>query len=210
MDLKELARHETVMDDVSRRVARVYAESLYEAATQKQQEKEMLDELTALQAVLVNDPHLKAALTGAGLGRDRRHTLLRAFDGRAGELLVNFLNDLNDHDRLDALPAVIIGYQDLFDQRHNRMRVAVRSAVELDNGQLDNLRKQLHLAFGKDALLQTAVDPELLGGLVVEVEGWLYDSSIRSRLMSLRKEISEKGSYEIQSGRDRFSSATGN
>ena len=51
-----------------------------------------------------------------------------------------------------------------------------------------------------------SVEPELLGGLVVQVDDWVYDASVRTRLDILRKQLVERSSHAIQSGRDRFSS----
>ena len=199
------------MDDITRSVARVYAESLYRVAAGQKQEAEILAELEALQGMLMQaDPRVRHYVTSSSLGRDRRKAVFSAFEGRASDILVNFLYVLNEHDRLDALMAVIIAYQDLYDQKAGRMRVAVRSAVALSDQQMERLREQLRTAFGREPIVHSEVDPELLGGLVVEVDGWLYDNSVRNRLRTLRNQISEKGSYEIQSGRDRFSSAAGN
>jgi F-type H+-transporting ATPase subunit delta len=210
MDLEELAQKPTVMDDTTRRVGRVYAEAFYSAAAANRQEAEILEELEALEGVLQKEPRFHSYIAGQGTGRDRRKAFLRAFEGRASALLVKFLFVLNEHDRLDALGAVIDAYRTMYEQRSGRVRVAVQSAVPLDEQQQDHLRQKLRTALGAEPVLHMRTDPELLGGLVVQADGWLYDSSVRSRLRDLRKQISEKGSYEIQSRRDRFSSSTGN
>jgi F-type H+-transporting ATPase subunit delta len=209
-DIQELARHQTVMDDTERRVARVYAEALYEAAAQKHQEGEILEELNALQGLLVGaDPRMGAFIGSTALGRERRKALLKTFEGRANDLLVNFLYVLNEHDRLDALRGAILAYQDLYDQRTGRMRVLVWSAVPLDKDQEERLQRQLREQFQREPVLHTQVDPELLGGLVVQVDDWLYDASVRTRLRQLRNQILERSSHAIQSGRDRFSTDQG-
>ena len=126
MDIKEQARHDTVLDDTLRRAASVYAEALYNAAAAKNQEGEVLEELNALQALTFGgDPQMAVLIGSTALSRDRRKAILRAFEGRAHELLVNFLYVLNEHDRLDVLRGAIIAYQDLFDQRTGRLRVVV-------------------------------------------------------------------------------------
>jgi F-type H+-transporting ATPase subunit delta len=209
-DIKELVRHQTVLDDTERRVARVYAEALYEAAAQQHQEGEILEELNALEVALFKgDPRMQAYIASTALGRERRKAILKAFEGRAHDLLVNFLYVLNEHDRLDVLRGAIIAYQDLYDRRTGRMRVLVRSAVPLDEGQAEDLRRRLRETFHHEPVLHTTVDPDLLGGLVVQVDDWLYDASVRTRLQHLRNQITERASHEIQSGRDRFSSADG-
>jgi F-type H+-transporting ATPase subunit delta len=210
MELQELAQASTVMDDTSRRVGRVYAEALYSAAVESRQEAEILEELQALEVLLRTEPRFRSFIAGQGTGRDRRKTFLKAFDGRANDLLVKFLFVLNEHDRLDALDAVIDAYRTIYEQRNGRVRVTVQTAVPLDEQQQDNLKQKLRSVLNAEPVIHLRADPELLGGLVIQANGWLFDSSVRSRLRDLRKQISQKGSYEIQSRRDRFSSPSGN
>jgi F-type H+-transporting ATPase subunit delta len=203
-------RHETVLDDTTRRVAHVYTEALYNAAAQEGKQGEVREELELLvRDVLEKDAELAEVLTGNALGRERRAELLKAFEGRTSDLLLRFLLVLNNHDRLDVLRPLAAAYGELYDQRNNRIRVGVRSAVPLDDDQRHRLSEKLQAAFGRQPVLETRVDPELLGGLVVQVEDWLYDASVRNRLESIQNDIIERSSHEIQSGRDRFSSANG-
>ena len=86
------------------------------------------------------------------------------------------------------------------------MQVRVRSAVPLADDQRERLTGELRETFGKEPVLHASVEPDLLGGLVVQVDDWVYDGSIRTRLDILRKQLVERSSHAIQSGRDRFSS----
>ena len=75
------------------------------------------------------------------------------------------------------------------------------------NGAIGKLKRQeLRTAFGRDPLLETSIDPDLLGGLTVQVGDVLYDASIRTRLEQMRTQLIERSSHAIQSQRDRFSS----
>jgi F-type H+-transporting ATPase subunit delta len=58
-------------------------------------------------------------------------------------------------------------------------------------------------------LIET-VDPDLLGGLVVQVGDLLYDASVRTQLDHIRNQLTERSSHEIQAGRDRFCTDDGN
>ena len=100
--------------------------------------------------------------------------------------------------------------QELRNERMGRMRVEVQSATPLPEDQRERLRRELKETFQREPLLSVRTDPELLGGLVVRVGDWLYDASVRVQLDSIRNQIIERSSHEIQSGRDRFSSADGN
>ena len=144
------------------------------------------------------------------MGRDRKaHVIRKAFENRASELIVNFLLVLNEHERLDLLKPITVAYSDLRDERGGRVRVQVLTAVPLPDDQRERLRQQLAENLHKEPVLETDVDPELLGGMVVRVNDWLYDYSVRAQLEDIRKQILARSSYEIQSRRDRFRYPTG-
>jgi F-type H+-transporting ATPase subunit delta len=205
---EEAVRHETVLDNTGQRVAKVYAEALLRAAKQRGQGAEVRDELQALvNDVFRQEPALEVFLTSPAIGRDRKAAVLKqAFEGRASDVLFDFLNVLNTHDRLDVLRGIADVYRDLFDRGENRMQVRVRSAVPLADDQRERLTGELRETFGKEPVVHASVEPELLGGLVVQVDDWVYDASVRTRLDILRKQLVERSSHAIQAGRDRFSS----
>jgi F-type H+-transporting ATPase subunit delta len=204
---EEAVRHETVLDNTGQRVAKVYAEALLRAATQAGQGTEVLDELRSLvNDVYRREPGIEQFLSSPAVGRERKAGVLkRVFAGRASDLLTNFLSVLNAHDRMDVLPAIAHVYNEMYDRSQNRIQVQVRSAVPLADDQRERIASELRSTFGKEPVLHSSVDPALLGGLVVQVEDWVYDSSVRTRLEMIRKQLVERSSHAIQTGRDRFS-----
>ena len=73
--------------------------------------------------------------------------------------------------------------------RQNRRRVSVRSAVPLTDAQRAALEDSLARSLGATPILTAAVDPALLGGLVVQVGDVVYDGSVRNRLEQLRHRL---------------------
>jgi len=193
----------------ARRVARVYAEALFNEANGRNQSREVLDELEALvNDVVRTNPETGAFFSSAAIGRERKaESLQAALGGRLSDLVLHFVLVLNEHYRLDLLPVAVAAYRELLEQHTGQMRVQVRSAVPLDHDHQERLRGELRQAFQREPILELRVDPDLLGGMVVQVGDWLYDASIRTRLDTIRNQLIERSSYEIQSGRDRFSSA---
>jgi F-type H+-transporting ATPase subunit delta len=210
--LKEAARHRTVMDVGAQRVGKVYAEALLKAADKQNQAREVLDEFDALVSdLLQREPQFEAFLASSAIGRDRKQEVLeKTFAGRASDIFVNFLLVLNHHDRLDVLRAIHAAYRELYDERAGRIRVQVRSAAPLPEDQADRLRQEIRTKFQKEPVLESRVEPDLIAGMVVQVGDWKLDSSVRNRLQSIREQLIERSSYEIQSRRDRFSSPDGN
>jgi F-type H+-transporting ATPase subunit delta len=188
--------HETVLDAGSRRVARVYAESLLNAAAESNQTDQVLEELAELiDRVLGAAPKFEAFL-GSGAARGRKAEVIRrAFDGRASDLFLNFLLVLNAHRRLDLVRGIRAVATELHAERAGRLRVLVTSAVPLSDDQRERLRQELRARYRKEPVLTARVEPELLGGLVVRVGDWLYDASVRARLETVRQQIIERGRH---------------
>ncbi len=193
------ARVPTVLDDESRQVARIYAEALYKAAEQHGQQGEVLDELNGLvHDVFKQDAGLELFLTSAAIGKHRKEEALRnAFTGRANEAFVQFLQVLNAHDRLGALRAIAHAYQVMHERKSHRFHASVRSAVALTDEERGRLVDDLKGMAGREPILEESIDPELLGGLVVRVGDWVYDTSVRTRLETIRNELIERSSHGL-------------
>jgi F-type H+-transporting ATPase subunit delta len=192
----------------AQKIARVYAEAYLAAAEKDGQAVEALDELESLVAdVFDKDSRFETALSGAALGRHAREELIRkTFEGRASDRFVRFLGVLNDHDRLELIRGIARGARQIQDEKNRRVKVYVTTAVPLPDDQAESLKQVLRDRLHLDPVLETAVDPGLLGGLKVRVGDIQYDSSVRTRIDHIRQSILERGSHEIQVGRDRFSS----
>src|SRR5579883_279649 len=193
----EQVHHATVFDDATRHVARIYAEALLAAADKRQQTQEVLEQLEELvRDVLSRDSAFAVFLASAVVsGEQKRDALRRAFEGKVNEVLYHFLLVLNDHDRLGILRETAVLMRDVYERRAGRIHVEATSAVALDDEQRERLRRELREKFNREPVLTVRVDPDLLGGLVVKVDDWVYDGSVRARLERIRNQLIEKGSY---------------
>ena len=200
-------RHRTVMDDEARHVSRVYAESLYRAAEKENQVDAVLDELEGIiRDIFDRDGGLELFFSSAAIGRDRKGEVIRAaFDGRVSGVLRQFLDVLNEHDRLDMLRSIASAYRTLYDKKTHRVVVLVTSAVALTDDERGRIVNQLKNVSHLEPILQENVDPDILGGIIIRIQDWVYDASVRSRLLAIRQQLMERSSHGIQSGRDRFS-----
>ncbi len=203
------AEKEALADVSAQRVARVYAEALLNAAQQRGQADDALAQIEELVGeVFRSYPNLETFLTSGATGRERKAALIKkAFEHRASEIVVNFLLVLNQHDRLELLHSIAAEARELYNERNNRIRVHVISATPLPDNQRERLLAELRNTFQVEPILQESVNPDYLGGLAVRIGTWAFDGSVRTQLETLRKQLIERSSHEIQSGRDRFSSA---
>jgi F-type H+-transporting ATPase subunit delta len=191
-----------------RGLARVYAEALLDVADQRGQADEIGQELeTIVREVLAQSPEIERTLGSPVVRRAVKEKLIAdAFKGKVSDLLFNFLHVMNSKDRLTLLRHVAAAYRDLLDQRAKRLRVKVRSAVPLSDAQAERLRQEIAQATGLEPIVSARIDPELLGGMIVQIGDQVFDSSVRTRIETIRNQLLARSSYEIQTGRDRFSS----
>ena len=190
-----------------RRLGRVYAEALLNVAEKRGQAQEVGRELRELVTeVYAKDPEIEAALSSPVVKRSAKVPVLEhAFKNNASELVFNLLNVLNSKDRLSLVRHVAAAYRGLVDERAKRVRVSVRSAIPLTDEQTEQLKQAIGQATGLDPVIQPTVDETLLGGMIVKLGDQVFDSSVRYRIEAIRNQLLARSSYEIQTGRDRFS-----
>jgi len=198
----------TSPDRLRVRLASTYAESLLVIAEKGNQVKEIGEELDSLvNDVYAASPDLEMFLSNPAIHRRRKVKMINdAIVGHCSPLLEDFLKLLCKHDRLDLLRLIAIHYQALRDKAAKRVRILVESAVPLDAAQLDRLRGMLVKSMSEEPILINRVKPELLGGLLLHVGDTVFDATVRHRLDALRTQFLARGSHEIQTRRDSFSS----
>ncbi len=185
------AIHETVLDTgtTQSRLARVYAEALLASAAKQSANADALaDELTAFVKALGGNAGASAFLASPAVGKKAKSAALApALKDHASDLLRGLVGVLAQNNRLDLLRGVATAFRQLLDDRAGRVRVKVTAAVPLSDAQKSELSTNLKTILGnQEPVLDVRIDPDLLGGLVVQVGDSVIDTSVRSRLLSLR------------------------
>ena len=107
----------------------------------------------------------------------------------------NLIALLAERNRLAILPDLARWYDSLLDDELGRARVAIRSATTLSAAERNELIELARRLTGRQKILSaTEVDAELLGGVVLDIGGTVYDGSLRTQLARLTKEMAEGGS----------------
>lgn len=196
--------------DATTELARRYAVALINAAEKEGEVDALLDDLAEIETnVLKAYPRFAKLLASPRVTSAHKDQILTEVFGKgASSLLLRFLRVLNRHERLGMLVVVAREARAIWDERNHRFPVHVRAAVPLDENQLQTLRDRLAALTGATPVLLVSTDPELIGGLVVQVGDHLYDASVKSRLAQVRQRLIEGKMHEIQSRRDQFSYST--
>jgi F-type H+-transporting ATPase subunit delta len=180
---------------VNGRLAKRYARAALDLAREAAALEPWGAEL-ARAAAAFSEPRLQPILLSPAIdGAARRRTARAVADALALPPIVrNLIVVLSDRDRLALLPDVARWYDELLDDALDRARVTIRSAVPLAAPEKSALVEMARRLTGSREVLATAeVDGELLGGVVLDVGGTVYDGSVRSQLARLGKEMAEDG-----------------
>jgi F-type H+-transporting ATPase subunit delta len=170
-----------------------YAEALFEAARDQDELEEVYSDLGEFVTALRESEELRLFFYGGQVPERQKR---RALDGLTEGMktqATNFLKVLVDNGREEILEEVLGRYEQLVKEHLGRIEVQVTTAVELSEEQLDGLKERLaRVLEGREIILETDVDPDLIGGAVFRFGGRMMDGSIRGRLESLREEMLER------------------
>jgi F-type H+-transporting ATPase subunit delta len=170
-----------------------YAVALFELAQEQGALDVVAGDLQRLREMLVESADLERLIRSPVLSREEQARALTALGERAGfaPLTRQFLGLLAHKRRLFALPEVIEAYDAMLAEHRGEVGAEVVSAVPLSQEQLESVQRKLATAVGQSVKLSIAVDPSLLGGLLVRVGSRMIDASIRTKLHQL--ELALKG-----------------
>ncbi len=168
-------------------VAATYAEALYEAAVDKGAVPEIAAQLSEFRAAVDESPELRDVLENPEFDTRVKKGVLGKVLEDANELLANFVQVLLDRGRQDELPAIADEFAGRVAAAEGRLRVTVRTAIPLPDDLRDRLVAQISERTGRSVDIDKIVDPEIVGGLVIETEGSVVDASVRQRLADLRQ-----------------------
>ncbi len=170
-------------------IARVYAEALFESARSAGKLDAIKEQLDQFADALSSDRELQLFFFSPYFSsNEKKEGLRKAIDGADPELL-NFLELLCEKHRMPVTFRIRDRFDQLWDEENKRLEVTVTSAVELDRELVERIGSEIEKQTGQTVELQSSVDPDILGGLVLRVGNKVLDASVRNRLDRLRKDV---------------------
>ncbi len=164
-----------------------YASALYDLASETKAVSAVEKDLESLGAALGQSGDFAALIRNPRLSRKSAGEAISGIAKllKLSPLTNKFLGVLAANGRLSALPDVVRAFTDISAAARGEVTAQVTSAHALSADQLKALAARLKAREGREVKIQSSVDPELLGGLVVRIGSTQIDSSIRTRLNSL-------------------------
>lgn len=174
-------------------VSGIYGEALFETAMEEGGDRaaELLGELETIRTILEQNPQFNELMKHPGIPKPEKLSIIQTvFQGRISAELESFLEIVVEKDRYKELPAIFADYEAKVKEQQKIGTAYVTTAVSLTEEQRKAVEQRLLDTSGYLKMeMHFGEDPSLIGGMVIRVGDRVVDSSIRTRLDSLTKQL---------------------
>jgi len=170
-------------------IARVYAEALFGAAIEEGKLDVIREQLGEFAEALESSNEMQLFFFSPYFSSVEKSEGLRKAVIDAEPELLNFLELLNEKHRMPAIFRIRRKFEELWAKENKRLGVTVTSAVKLDASVVEMIGEEIEKQTGQKVELESRVDDDILGGLVLRVGNVVLDASVRNNLEKLRKNV---------------------
>jgi len=167
-----------------------YATALYEAAKETGKVDTITEEASQVLDIFKQEPDLDAFVKYPGISAGEKKSVLEnIFDGRIYDELLNFLCILIDKGRIIHFERIVKTYSKMVEREEGFSYGTVYSVVPLSEDRIAELEAESSKLFRINVKLSNEIDPDLIGGIKLMVEGKLLDASVRKKFDDLGSQI---------------------
>ncbi|MBR5101986.1 MAG: ATP synthase F1 subunit delta [Muribaculaceae bacterium] len=168
-----------------------YAKALYKHAVESGELEQVYGEMKRLESSYAENAKLKAVANNPFIDFDvKSKLLLTAAGARPGGALERFVALLDSKNRMPMLRPIALSFMKLYREERGIAKVTITTAVEFSRAELDRLvdlvKQRLN---GKELELTVQVDPEIIGGFIIDVDSQVLDASTKNDLNKLRLKL---------------------
>ena len=169
--------------DIGLHVGDLYSKALYDLAEEFGIVEEVKEELTMLEALIEQEREFVHIMSSPQFSSDYRQSLLnKMFAGKISDLTLNFLLEVDRHNRTMYLSQMINKFGEVWDAHHGISIVELTFHENLNPDELANVTQAISNAMGKQVQLRLNVKPAIMGGAVIRYGESVIDNSIKARL----------------------------
>lgn len=171
------------------RAAQRYAKAVLSLAKDRNQTKEVNDEMKLVSETLSANSDLAQALKSPAIKNEAKRESLKQIFKDSGKTTQSLFDVLLENKRIGLLGEVAKKYTQLFNEMNNIQVATVTTAVELTPEMEEKVMSKVHELTGGKASLVNKVEPEILGGFILRIGDLQYDASVSGNLNRLRREF---------------------
>ena len=170
---------------------REYGDGLFELCAEEGLDEQVLGELECLKTLFRKEPDFVRLLMNMTLSRDERLSIAdTALRGQVHPYVLNFIKILVERGAVSEFSSCAEAYRDRYGKAHDIAEAEVTTAAALSDAQRKALKERLEKMTGHRIHLKEHVRPEVVGGVLLELDGKRYDNTVKQRLENIRRAIS--------------------
>ena len=175
-------------------IPRRYAKALYKFAVENGDSEEIYELLKSISFKHTAIDQLKRAMLNPNVPDEEKGAfMLQLAGGRPGRSLDKFLLLCMRNNRSEYLQKISLAYVDLYREAHEIAHVVITTAVPMPDAELDSIIAIVKKRLGAKTLeIEKKIDPELIGGFTVDINGLVLDASVKRELNELRLKLQKK------------------
>lgn len=172
---------------------RIYARALFDAAKERDRLARVREDLGDFISAVKEVPELRTLLRDPVLDPKEKADALDSILGGVDELVRNFLLLVAEKNRTAQIEDIVREFDRLVAAEERRLEVELTTAFELSDQDAKSIVAQIEKASGREVDATRSVDPDLIGGLILQAGSMRVDASVRGRLNRLRHELVHRG-----------------
>ena len=175
-------------------VANRYARALAEVVAASGDYRRVLQELQDFASAYRESPELQEVFVSPAVALPQKMNVLVAIGQKLGEspVTLNFLRVLLANYRMPLLEEAVQAYRKIAYDRLGVVQVTISSASDLSDIEREGVAARFRELTGKQVELEFRIDSELLGGILAQIGGTVYDGSVRGNLARIREQLTAR------------------
>jgi len=171
-------------------VAITFVSALLEVASKKGQFEQIEKDLELVSGIITRYDKLKKVLYHPSITRDDKKKLIKKVFGEpVSDLMRNFLSLLVDRRKEEILEFIPEVYRTVTDEKKGIIKARVHTAIPLTGDRLNKFKKKLNKVTGRMVELEVIHNPDILGGLVLQIGNRMINGSVANRLNNLKSKL---------------------
>jgi F-type H+-transporting ATPase subunit delta len=172
------------------RIAKRYAKSFFDLALELDQLEPARTDIELLDKTIGQVRELELMLKSQIIRQYLKVRIFHSiFDGKLNPITTKFMDLLMAHGREELVPEITDEFLDIYNRHHNRTVVQVLSATPLTDELRTQVENLVKTQLNTSPILKEKVDPDLIGGIVLQIDTKRYDASVANSLRLMRKQL---------------------
>ena len=167
-----------------------YAKAIYDLANEKKLEDLYFENLKLINNLVNNDENVLKIFSHPSINKEEKKSILKnVLEQRVEEEFLHFLYVLIDNDRFVDLNDIVDSYQFYLNEKNKECNATIFTKYNLNEEEKEQIKNKLQLHFNKKINLTVTIDENMIGGIIINIDGKVIDGSIFNQMQDLKNEL---------------------